>query len=434
VQLAQLKSALVALGCTRLYVKALSPNDNSKNQVYLGPGFDSLHKLPVREIQADTRTGRSNFKAPLAFEWLSDAGHGIPAPNATLILYPRYPEVRLSGFLRGCASAPKALMTSRAHGRMLLLGVTPSGRIIACATDVASPLGASVRQQIHGHGVLLVELPLITGIDDRAALLAELKRVHGLGWINSKQLSADGNMSPCTSPNCGGYTLEAELGISKNGISDPDFRGFEVKQFAGGPGATWVRSKPITLLTPEPNGGIYASQGPVEFVRRFGYSAKDGTAGRWNFGGRHFCEVQCNATRCRIRLAGYDEESHKIADVSGSIQLISERGELAASWSFSKLLEHWSRKHARAVYVPSERQETPVRQYRFGQRVMLMDGTTPLLLLSAVASRKVYYDPGIKVETDNRGRSTKKCRSQFRIAVSHLGSLYERSEMVDVLA
>ena len=417
-----------------MYVKALSPNDNSKNQVYLGPGFDSLHKLPVRDIQADTRTGRPNFKASLAFEWLSEAGRAVPAPNAILILYPQYPEVRLSGFLRGCAIAPKAIMTSRALGRMLFLGVTSSGRIIAYATDAASPLGGSALQQIHGEDTLLVELPLTSGTDDRAALLAELKRVHALGWINSKQLSAAGELSPCAAPNCGGYTLEAELGISKNGISDPDFRGYEVKQFAGGPGATWVRSKPITLLTPEPNGGVYASEGPVEFVRRFGYAAKDGTAGRRNFGGRHFCEVQCKATRCRIRLAGYDEASGKIADVSGSVELMSDRGELAASWSFSKLLEHWARKHARAVYVPSEKQDIPMRQYRFGQRVMLMEGTTPLLLLRAVASRKVYYDPGIKVETDENGRSTKKCRSQFRIAVSQLGSLYERSEMVDVLA
>jgi hypothetical protein len=36
---------------------------------------------------------------------------------------------------------------------------------------------------------------------------------------------------PCKSPQCGGYTLEAELGITPNGYSEPDFMGWEVKQF-----------------------------------------------------------------------------------------------------------------------------------------------------------------------------------------------------------
>jgi hypothetical protein len=35
----------------------------------------------------------------------------------------------------------------------------------------------------------------------------------------------------CEAPNCGGYTLEAELGITPNGYSEPDFLGWEVKQF-----------------------------------------------------------------------------------------------------------------------------------------------------------------------------------------------------------
>jgi hypothetical protein len=433
VELEQLKSALVAHGCTRLYVKTLSANDNSKNQVYLGPGFESLHRLPVSCVRADVRSGRSNFKAPLCFMWLIGSGHLAVAPYASLILYPQYPEVRLSGFLRGCAMAPSKVMTSRVEGRMLFMGVAPSGMIIAQAAEVASALAVSARLQMRGDGALLVELPLRTVADDRDALLAELKRVHGLGWIDSKQLSASGSVAPCTAPNCGGYTLEAELGISKNGAACPDFRGYEVKQFAGGRGATWLRSKPITLLTPEPNGGVYASEGPEEFVRRFGYAAMNGATGRRNFGGRHFCEVQCKATGCRIRITGYDPASGKIHDVAGGVQLMSDRGELAASWSFSKLLEHWSRKHARAVYVPSTKRDTSVRQYRFGSRVMLMEGTTPLLLLSAVASRKVYYDPGIKVETDESGRSTIKRRSQFRVAVSQLGSLYERSELVDLL-
>jgi hypothetical protein len=32
-----------------------------------------------------------------------------------------------------------------------------------------------------------------------------------------------------TSSNCGGYTLEAELGATPNGYSEPDFMGWEIK-------------------------------------------------------------------------------------------------------------------------------------------------------------------------------------------------------------
>ena len=35
-----------AKGCTRILAKELSTNDNSKNQVYLGPDFDVLHYFP----------------------------------------------------------------------------------------------------------------------------------------------------------------------------------------------------------------------------------------------------------------------------------------------------------------------------------------------------------------------------------------------------
>ena len=41
--LVQLKGLFVAGGCKTLYAKPLSANDNSKNQVYFGPGFEALN-------------------------------------------------------------------------------------------------------------------------------------------------------------------------------------------------------------------------------------------------------------------------------------------------------------------------------------------------------------------------------------------------------
>jgi hypothetical protein len=45
----------------------------------------------------------------------------------------------------------------------------------------------------------------------------------------SKQLDTDCQFNPCTAPQCGGFTLEAELGIPKNSEAEPDFLGWEVK-------------------------------------------------------------------------------------------------------------------------------------------------------------------------------------------------------------
>lgn len=50
--------------------------------------------------------------------------------------------------------------------------------------------------------------------NNKADLINELLRIHQLGWIKSKRLDRFGNILDCEAPNCGGYTLEAELGIT----------------------------------------------------------------------------------------------------------------------------------------------------------------------------------------------------------------------------
>ena len=58
---------------------------------------------------------RDRAKADVRFFWL-DEEVLHPAPNAQLILYPKYPEVRMSGFLMGCSKAPSELMRQRLEG------------------------------------------------------------------------------------------------------------------------------------------------------------------------------------------------------------------------------------------------------------------------------------------------------------------------------
>ena len=49
-----LRQEMIRLGVVRLLFKVLSTNDNSKQQIYLGSGYDSLKMIPGR---ASCRTG-----------------------------------------------------------------------------------------------------------------------------------------------------------------------------------------------------------------------------------------------------------------------------------------------------------------------------------------------------------------------------------------
>ena len=92
---------------TRIYYKLLSPNDNSKNQPYLAGHLTDLGFIPTGEISESKSTSNKTsnpkrqikYTVDLDYSWLSPEGEVYPAPNAKLIYYPQYPEVRLSGFV-----------------------------------------------------------------------------------------------------------------------------------------------------------------------------------------------------------------------------------------------------------------------------------------------------------------------------------------------
>ncbi len=132
-----------------------------------------------------------------------------------------------------------------------------------------------------------------------------------------------------------------------------------------------------------------------------------------------------------MTLAGYDAARGRITDAIGCLALVSDAAEVAAAWSFAKILEHWSRKHPRAVYVPSRCRTEPHRQYAYGHKVWRAEGTDALRWLAALAKGAVYYDPGIKLEHASTDLELKR-RSQFRVASGQIGTLYERVETVEL--
>ncbi len=418
----------------KLLVKVLASNDNSKNQVYLGGNFEILNILPMGEIKEDiTPKGLVGLKAPLSLSWLRGDGTTTAAPNSQIILYPQYPEIRLSGFLMGTSDGPNTLMTNRDAGRLLFLGITDERRIIGWVAPPNSKLvkEVDVLTGLEQTGVFR-HIPLDDVDHSRERLVSILRDIHLKGWINSWRMDSNGLRLPCNSSQCGGYTLEAELGIVPNSRSEPDFDGWEIKSHSV---KNFLRanSGQITLMTPEPTAGYYKQFGAEAFVRKYGYPDILGRLDRLNFGGVHVSGERHPRTELTMKFLGFDEINGKIIDPRGGFALIDKQGNEAATWHFAGLLQHWNRKHAKAAYVPYLQQTDPLRLYSYGNTIRLCDGTDFIRFLKAMASGYVVYDPAIKVERASSAKPLTKRRSQFRIKSGNINSLYSTMQTINLL-
>lgn len=437
------------LQAKNIYVKKLAPNDNSKNQPYFGAHLTDLPFIPTGDIQTSLSTSNKTkdtkrkikYQASMKLTWVDAYGKIYPAPNAKLIYYPQYPEVRLSGFLQGSNVDISRWMSpdkeGRALGRWLILGVASDKTVYSY---LASPESALSKEL---ENTQFIETTTIFGEVDiqnkgvstntRTALINKLLEIHEMGWIAGQKLGSNFISKPYKAQNGGGYTLEAMLGIPPNGIAEPDYLGWEVKQF-GVKGFPIRQAKPTTLMTPEPNGGLYKDFGAGEFVRRFGYADKSGKPDRMNFGGRHLVDTVCKTTNLMMHLKGFDPKNSKITDANGAITLLDSSQTVAASWSFPKIMNHWKKKHSQAVYIPCMMRaaQTGGREYYYGNDIELGTGTTFEMFLSAMAKGYVYYDPGIKLENVSNPKSVPKKRSQFRVNHKHLDNLYHSLEFLDI--
>lgn len=430
-------------GVTEVLYKILPRNANSKNQVYLASDLSQLGKIPSGEVTLHVSTSQKSgvqeavFRSALEFYWLGENGQTFPAPNAKLIFYPQYPEVRFSGFLQGSKNAPSSLWVKDKRGeepeRILVLGLGNGTKVFGITLPPESPAAVEIHasEPHDAYGALnILPMPGQAAGDGFLELMRELCGIHRRGWVPSTRLDPSGNLIPCNASNCNGNTLESLLGIKSNGYSLPDFRGWEVKarqvRNADRPSASVV-----TLFTPEPTAGVYADEGAAEFVRRYGYADTRGREDRLNFVGRHSATKPAhNRTGLRLVLDGFNPETGKFLS-TGAIQLRDKNDKVAAAWSFVKLLDHWKSKHAHAAFVPSQVNVTPERQYRFGSRILIGEGAEFHLLLKAFNEGKVYYDPGIKLENASTEKPKLKPRSQFRVSSTNLAGLYKTSQIVD---
>jgi len=183
-----------------------------------------------------------------------------------------------------------------------------------------------------------------------------------------------------------------------------------------------VRNDRVTLVTPEPQGGLYKDKGVVAFVQRFGYEDRE-IKNRRNFASPHVFGIRNPKTALTLFIDGYSYRKKKIIDNEGGIVLKTSRGVIAAKWFFTDLMYSWNRKHSRVVFVPSSSTSLRGKQFNYLQEVAVAEQSDFLKFLKSLANRNVYFDPGSNVVyTGNRAKAH--ARSQFRIKVAELESLY----------
>lgn len=105
--------------------------------------------------------------------------------------------------------------------------------------------------------------------------------------------------------------------------------GWEIKGYS---------SDRVTLMTPEPTGGIYGENGVEVFVRKFGKPCGNDTL---YFTGLHKANNKNNSTGLTMVVSGFNAEKKIIENVNGAVQLLTETGECAASWSFESAWAGW---------------------------------------------------------------------------------------------
>lgn len=447
----QVEELFQSQGVKQIYVKHLSKKqDNDKNQIYLGKGIGSITNilpttLSLRSASESMRKrrskrGRYKIEAKLDFEWFAADGQRYPSPDAKIIDYFQYPEVRMSGFLTQCVNPPDALRRRnqlRYGKRILILGANPQGKTFGLLlTELEDPLVTTFP--------ILSDLPRIKilrthilggtiGSNPRDLLVEELTELSGI-WHPSITLKpGDEHPVPFKGNQGAGFTLEALLNVPRNAKKEPDKHGFEIKSFK--------RGGKISLMTPTADTGQEGDLSFRDFMDKFGWIGKKGD-GRIVFNGVHRYQKICASTGYSLEVLGFEPIDKKFIEETKDITvcLIDPDSELMVSgWTFDKLLNCWSKKHASACYVEYEKRSYAGEgtehdsEYRYTGKIYLGGGTSIFNYLMSIISKVVFYDAGHEISADGSTHQ----RPQWRISVTKklidsLKELYDEVEELSV--
>lgn len=437
--LEELRATLASSGAERAIIKVLTRNANDKNQIRLARDFGVLFNdfdmtLAERGESTSTAKGRSapGTGIPEAvfndFSWLRRDGTRVRASGVKAIIYTQYPEARLSGLAADDGTMPSCLSAAYVERhpdaeRVLVLARLPGGRclglvclnppplLIAGINALARLPGATACRRLH------------VGTGNSFMLEMKLASIAGKPMPGCR-LDAHGRTLPFSGTQVCGYTLEHALGIIPNSDKNGDLYGIELKTHTG---------PKVTLFTPEPDGGLYASDFSA-FIMSYGYQDAGGC---WRVTGVHRANVRCERSGLTLRVrelhpgpdgtpqaAAYNPATPLTAKFGlVDVALIADDGTVAASWSLERLMNCWGAKHNEVVYVPALKLPNPDTAGRmagfehsitFGRTVLWCRDTSAERLLQAIGTGVIYLDPAPKLDPVNPSRN--KRRAQWRVS------------------
>jgi hypothetical protein len=433
----EIAALLASLGADLALLKLLPKNANDKNQIYLASDFGVLYDLfdltlaergPSVSVAkgAPAAGGRIPEASFNSFAWRKRNGALIEARRVKAIIYPQYPEARLSGLQTIENTMPQALSVAYTKAnpnalRLLVLARLPRGKCVGIVYLDLSPSLESELAQLPGFERARACKRMVIDQGNSAKLEAKLAAVLGTS-VRGCRLDAYGRSRPFSGTQVCGYTLEHELGIVPNSGMDGDLYGIELK--------THTQLK-VTLFTPEPDGGHYVRDFSG-FMKKYGYLDGDGDL---RLTGIHRANIQCTKSGLTLRLRehhfvdgkltwfAYDPETPLTGKMDGvDVALIGGEGEVAASWSLERLMNCWGAKHNEVVYIQANKILNPnmveaAAGYEhivsFEKTVMWCRETSAEKLLAAIGDGTIFLDPAPKLHASDPSKN--KRRSQWRV-------------------
>ena len=435
----QIQASFASYGCSEILIKPLADNqDNEKNQIYLGyshelfsllPGKVSFRSPSESKDKTHSSYGKAKIENALNLYWIENNRKPELAPNSKIIDYFQYPEMRLSGFLSGCANPPDALRRDHQEKygkRILLLGMSGENIYATVVTETQHDFFKQLLTQPKWpvHDLLLklkinmpshvsdarpseIQSELENSVFDFDRLLFELKLLGSTKYPSSTLKENNGQAIPFRGNQGAGWTLESLLNIPRNSSESPDKYGFELKTFL---------SNKITLMTPEPDFGYRYEEGLESFLNKFGWIGTKND-GSYRFNGKHNTQSINKKSGLLLQIENWDYQLNAPTGkgIPNVLLVNPKTDEVAAGWSFEKLARKWGRKHAGAMYITAQKHtqdsEKFPSHYSFGPMVYCGLGTSTLHLMRGIASGFVYLDPGDRINSNGE----EKKRSQWRV-------------------
>jgi hypothetical protein len=170
-------------------------------------------------------------------------------------------------------------------------------------------------------------------------------------------------------------------------------------------------------------------------MERYGREAKKGDGSR-RFTGTHRVGQISATTGLGLRIRGYDPEADSFGAEDGiAVEMFDPRSEtVAASWSLERLANCWNAKHASAMYIPAEAQDAGdgKAKYRYGNEVLVGEGTDVFRLLRAIYRGLVWYDPADSIYANGKPKVRSQWRTQSRHLETTMRTLYGSSRLLRI--